>query len=104
MTSKARKITARYTGRCFCGDIIAQGEDIAWERGAKAAHWDCHTKALANVADAHGTPREAARGVGELIPEGDYGHIDHPENAEQVLAMTECEEFAALDKWAAMCE
>ena len=105
MTNAAKKLTAKYNGRCpVCGLGISQGETIAWERGEKAVHWDCHTKTLADCAllDARGSSREAARGVadgGSEIFELSLDDPSHPENAEEVLALIETGREDELIEW-----
>jgi hypothetical protein len=42
MTTKLKKIPARYPGTCVnCGGSIEQGEQILWARGHGAEHVDC---------------------------------------------------------------
>ncbi len=91
-----RKLVARYSGRCsLCSLPVSVGEEIAWAKGSKASHWDCHEKVLADIEDAYGTAAEAAKGVGEI----DLGDPRHPENTEHVLALEETGELEELDRW-----
>ena len=44
-TVTARKIRARYPGKCpKCGQYINEGDWIDWESGMKAVHWECPSR------------------------------------------------------------
>lgn len=93
---------AKFPGTCpACELTIKVGDSIAAvtingrKRYAHASMVCVGGTGHLNYAPHAGTAREAARGVGELHPD----HIGHPENAEHVLALHECDQFEELDAW-----